>query len=67
MECKICDSSMMAADSEKKRIIHLTAATRKEKKITFSRENRLNILSDLTITSISAVDASAQDNPIKVL
>jgi hypothetical protein len=58
---------MTAADSEKKRIIHLTAATRNEKKRTFSREKRLNILSDLTITSISAVDARAQDNPMKVL
>jgi hypothetical protein len=58
---------MMAADSEKKRIIHLTAAIRNEKKRTFSRENRLNMLFDLTITSISAVDARAQDNPMKVL
>ena len=57
----------MAADSEKKRIIHLTDAIRNEKKRTFSRENRLNILSDLTITRISAVDARAQDNPMKVL
>ena len=67
MACRICESRISAGDCTKNRIIHLTAATIKEKNRTFSREKRLNILSDLIITRISAVEARAQVMPMKVV
>jgi len=65
--CKTCEIRIIVSDDAKKRINHLSAATMKENVSIFSGEKVLNILSDLTITSISAVEARAQAIPMNVL
>jgi hypothetical protein len=65
--CKSCEIRIVVSDVAKKRINHLSAAAIKEKISTLSGEKALKILSDLIITSISAVDAKAQAIPMNVL